>query len=99
MRREITEVRRSCEHEGCGCTLNVPVTIYQCDKCGGEISREDHFERYAHELNITLDQDECVNFLRRRDYCPACLEPVWRAINELIGADPDAERDREYTLY
>lgn len=69
---------------------------YHCDRCGRLISKDDHLDGYAHELAIAMDSDECVNFYRRRDYCPACLTPVWEAINKLIGADPDEERDREY---
>ena len=34
-----------------------------------------------------------MSFLRRRDYCTACLEPIWQAISKLIKADPDAEGD------
>lgn len=68
-------------------------TVYRCDKCGKEISREDHEGDYAHELLITLDQFECVSYLRERDYCPGCLEPIWLAINALIGGDPDTEHE------
>jgi hypothetical protein len=74
----------------------VHYTMYLCDGCGREIRREDLEDEYAHELQIVLDQDECVNFLRMRDYCPSCLEPVWNAINKLLGTDPRSERDREY---
>jgi hypothetical protein len=69
--------------------MKVPVTGYQCDKCGEDISREAYANNYAHELEIALDQDECVRFYRRRDYCPDCLESIWLTINQLIGADPD----------
>lgn len=75
-------------------------TAYMCDGCGKTITRswpecEEH-DNYAHELVIAMDQDECVNFFRQRDYCPTCMDPVWQAINKLITADPEAERDREY---
>ena len=68
---------------------------YRCDKCGREITREDHGDDYAHELNVWLDMEECVSFFRQRDYCPACLEPVWAALNGFLGTDPDKERDPE----
>lgn len=74
----------------------VHYTEYHCDKCGRLISKEDHGDGYAHELAVALDSDECVNFFRQRDYCPACLDPIWAALNALIAADPDAERDRDY---
>lgn len=73
----------------------VLVITYRCDKCGKEISREDNYGDYAHELMISLDQDECVSYLRQRDYCPDCIEGIWNAINEIIGADPGAERERD----
>lgn len=41
---------------------------------------------HAHEVVIMLDADECVSARFRRDYCPACLDPRWRAICEIIGA-------------
>lgn len=93
---------RSCPHEGCTCATAIWVTDYTCDGCGGAVYRDepgasaDGGQRYAHELVITLDLEECVSFLRRRDFCPACLEPVWQAVNKLLGTDPDEERDREY---
>jgi hypothetical protein len=68
-------------------------TTYACDGCGGEISPEDTEETCAHELVVSLDMDQCVHFLRRRDYCPACLEPIWQAISKLIKADPDLDGD------
>ena len=69
---------------------------YHCDGCGKLISKEDPGNDYAHELAIGLDMEECVSFYRRRDLCPSCMEPAWAAINQLLGTDPDAERDREY---
>lgn len=71
----------------------VRVTAYACDGCGGEISPGDIDETFANELVITLNQDECVSFFRRRDYCTACLEPIWQAVSKLIKADPDTEGD------
>jgi hypothetical protein len=75
---------------------------YACDSCGKPLTREwpemEENGNCAHELVITLDQEECVNFFRQRDYCPDCLNPIWDAINKLIGADPDVERDKEYEL-
>lgn len=73
---------------------------FTCDSCGRQLTHEwpegEEQQNTAHELVIMLDQDECVNFFRRRDFCPQCLNPVWDAINTLLGADPDAERDRDY---
>lgn len=71
-----------------------------CDGCGKELTC-DWLEAQengttAHELIIVLDQEECVSFERRRDLCDECLEPAWNAINALLGADPDVERDRDY---
>lgn len=75
-------------------------TTYVCDGCGKALTREwpemEENGNCAHELTIILDQEECVNFFRQRDYCPDCLHPIWEAINKLIKADPEAERDREY---
>jgi hypothetical protein len=74
----------------------VEETQYTCDKCGRVINRDDREDGYAHELEVRLDKEQCVNFFRQRDYCPVCLEPVWAAINQLIDANPDEERDRMY---
>lgn len=70
-----------------------------CDGCGKPILDDDHGESCAHELIIHLDQDQCVNLFRQRDYCPACLESIWEGINQLIGVTEDRawdERDQEY---
>jgi hypothetical protein len=76
------------------------LTNYKCDKCGKPISREDRTgDAYAHELVVLLDQEECVNFFRRRDLCPGCLKPTWLAVNELLGVSgehADDERDKDY---
>jgi hypothetical protein len=92
---------KACPHEGCSCNSVHWVTDYTCDGCGGTIYRDTDVgvldqRRYAHELVIQLDMYECVNFLRQRDFCPACLDPIWQEINKLLGTDPDEERDREY---
>ena len=75
------------------------IVLVTCDNCGKTISYDDS-ARYdgdvAHELCITLDGEQCVNFYRRRDYCDTCYIPVWNAINKLVIADPDTERDQEY---
>ena len=76
------------------------VTNYTCDGCGKKLTRtwpdSEENSNFAHELAVYLDSEQCVNFRRQRDYCPACLLPVWEAINKLLKADPDDERDREY---
>ena len=71
-------------------------TTYHCDKCGKKIDPADWAGDTAHELAVWLDMEQCVNFFRRRDYCPDCVKIIWAGINELIGADPEAERDQEY---
>lgn len=73
--------------------MTVHRTNLCCDVCGGEISIQPdvHPNQYANELYISLNAEECVSFQRRRDYCNACLEPVWEAINKLIKADPEQE--------
>jgi hypothetical protein len=69
----------------------------KCDKCGKEISYDLHAEEAAHELILMLDQDQCVNFYRRRDYCDDCFAQIWEMMNSLIGVnEPYMERDREY---
>lgn len=87
---------RTNERKPVQVTISEWETSYACDGCGKKISTEDWAGDYAHELEIRLDQEQCVNFFRQRDYCPDCLEPIWAAINQLVKADPDAERDREY---
>jgi hypothetical protein len=67
----------------------MPYVTYKCDGCGKNMDRAPMTESFAHELEICLDAEECVSFYRRRDYCPECLEPIWQAVNKLIGADPD----------
>jgi hypothetical protein len=66
---------------------------YHCDGCGKLIDRINEGDDCHHDLVIALDQYECAGFIRSRDYCPACLEPIWRAVNQLIKADPEKERD------
>lgn len=72
-----------------------------CDGCGGEIDTDAALpEQCANLLTITLNEGECVSFTRRRDYCTACLEPIWHAISKLINADPEQEgADRDWDLY
>jgi len=68
----------------------------KCDGCGKPVSPDGGQDDFAHELVIALDQDECVSFYRQRDYCPSCLERIWREINRLIRADPDCDGDDRY---
>lgn len=93
MRTERETTIEACPHPGCECRMRIWVTDYTCDQCGKPISREDHDGDYAHELQVGLDMQECVSFFRQRDYCPACLGPIWQAICKLIGGDPDEERE------
>ena len=73
------------------------VSNISCDGCGGEILEDTPYEElYANELFIALNQADCVSLLRYRDYCLACLEPVWDAIMKLIKADPDTEREEGF---
>jgi hypothetical protein len=68
----------------------------RCDVCGIPISTDEPDGDYAHELKVALDEEECVSLLRRRDLCPPCLAPIWKAINALLGVPDDlvdAERD------
>jgi hypothetical protein len=62
-----------------------------CDGCGGRISSEDPTLPWGSTLEIWLDSEQCVSYGRSRDYCLACLNPIWAAINALIMADPEAE--------
>lgn len=93
MRTERETTVEACPHPGCQCRTKAWVTGYTCDQCGIAISREDYDGDYAHELSIALDMDECVSFLRLRDYCPSCLDPIWQAVCKLIGGNPDEERE------
>ena len=79
-------------------TVTRTTVRYTCDKCGKEISWDEHEgDNTAHELILMLDQEQCVNFYRRRDYCDDCFDPIWTAMNTLLGVgDPWMERDREY---
>lgn len=77
--------------------MPVRSTTITCDKCGKPITYDDNWgDKVAHEIVISLDGIQCVNFFRRRDYCDKCNTPIWEAINELIGAEPWVERDRDY---
>ncbi len=75
------------------------VETRKCDKCKKPIDVDEHEEAAAHELIVALDQEQCVSFYRRRDLCPACLDPIWLAINELLGVSGERawdERDKDY---
>lgn len=68
-----------------------------CDKCHKKIDPDAWVgDRVGHELHVWLDPDQCVNFFRARDYCDDCYRPIWEAINILLHADPDEERDQDY---
>lgn len=75
-------------------TRTVDVVDITCDKCGRRID-PDVLEGPAtgHEIAMSLDPEECVNFYRHRDYCDVCYAPIWEGMNKLIGADPDVERE------
>jgi hypothetical protein len=66
---------------------------YHCDRCGKEICDEDPGDDHRHYLFVSLDQYECVSYVRDRDYCPGCMTLVWDAISLLIKADPQLERE------
>jgi hypothetical protein len=67
-----------------------------CDKCGRQIDPEAcEGDAVGHEMQIWLNPQQCVNFYRGRDYCDDCCKPIWEAINSLIGANPDEEREPE----
>ena len=68
---------------------NQTVTETACDKCGRAISHDEIDDGFANELSVYLNPDECISQRFRRDYCTACLEPVWRALCKLIDADPE----------
>lgn len=78
--------------------MPVEHTDVTCDGCGKTISYEEHYDLdlVAHEIVISLDGDECVNFFRRRDYCDQCNTPIWEAINKLINSEVWVERDKDY---
>ncbi len=59
-----------------------------CDKCGSKISKNSGPD-VAHEVEIFLNPEDCVNSRFRRDYCDKCLDPIWKGICKLINADPD----------
>lgn len=70
-------------------TLQIEEVIIDCEKCDKEISPEDNEPRYANELIILLNQEQCVNQGFRIDLCTECLIPVWEAICNLINRNPD----------
>lgn len=59
-----------------------------CDKCKREFPLEDYA---TNEIIVAMDQDSCVSYVHRRDYCIDCLGDIWVGICRLIGADPDQE--------
>jgi hypothetical protein len=61
-----------------------------CDKCGRPVDQDPEDEDLYHqELLIYLNPELCVRSSFRRDYCRACLLPIWNLICGAIGADPD----------
>lgn len=88
-RRQYTDIRAVPAHEE-----SFFVSMKKCDGgCGREIETwprpEDDPDNWIHELIVGLDGDECAGVSIRRDYCPACLEPVWRKIAEALGIPED----------
>lgn len=85
------------EHKTETTTRSYPVLDITCDKCGRKIDEfADEGPEVGHELTVSLDPDQCVNFYRQRDYCDECYYAVWKAINIIIDAHPDMERDKDY---
>ncbi len=64
------------------------VTTYKCDKCGAQYAEADY---YVNEIAVAMDQDQCVSYMHRRDYCGDCSATIWAGICQLIGADPGSE--------
>lgn len=72
-------------------------TKFRCDKCGVEIGPDPEDENlYNQELVIYLNPDQCVRHSFRRDYCLACLSPIWELICKAIGADPDDSSNSDF---
>ena len=77
--------------------MQVKRADYRCDSCGGPISpdgTDDAGNAFANELTVMLNPDECMCVIHGRDYCTACLRPLWEALCKIIGADPDAIGDQ-----
>jgi hypothetical protein len=80
---------RSVEYETVTQPTQKRVERHACDKCGKAISPEEMDELYSNELLVILNEYSCASTRFRRDYCTACLEPVWEALCALISAEPD----------
>jgi hypothetical protein len=65
--------------------------LVHCDKCGTELSLDDHENLFVNVLEIYLNLEQCVNDRVRMDLCIDCLRPIWEKICEAIGADPNDE--------
>jgi hypothetical protein len=71
---------RHCDFPGCG------VLIKQ------EWWANEPGKPTAHEIVVGLDEEECVSFRHRRDYCPGHMTIVWRTICGAIAAAENDER-------
>jgi hypothetical protein len=70
----------------------VRTITYTCEGCDRIISPHAIDDTFCNELTIMLNDQQCSEvYLRKRDYCNDCLEPIWQEISKLIKADPDAE--------
>ena len=64
-------------------------TEYTCSRCGKEINPGWDEPRFANELIILLNDEQCVAQRFRKDLCTACLEPLWQDLCQVLGVDPD----------
>jgi hypothetical protein len=72
----------------------VTVVTKTCDRCGKDLTDDwQDTDAVAQEVLVVLNEQVCVAFRRRRDYCPPCSVIIWEAINKIIGADAEAEYD------
>lgn len=92
MREEFVDVILVPAHEET--TLRTKVTCAGCGKPLGYLY-EGGADNDINHLAVALNEDDCVNLFRERDYCTPCVTPIWDTINKLIGADPDVERENE----
>jgi hypothetical protein len=90
MREEFTDIIPAHRVEEMS-VIKVRVTCDGCKKDLGTLYGT--YDPDASHLLLGLNEGECVSFVRERDYCIVCLEPIWVAINKAIGADPDVERE------
>jgi hypothetical protein len=67
---------------------NVRDVTITCDKCGAIYAEAD---RCVNEIIVAMDQDECVSYVHRRDYCGDCSGAIWEAICAVISVNPDEE--------